>query len=50
MMFDYALGRADLARRVERAVEDVLASGPRTPDIGGSAGTDALTDKIIAVL
>lgn len=50
MMFDYALGRADLAARVERAVEDVLASGLRTPDIGGSAGTDTLTDAIISVL
>lgn len=50
MMFDYALGRTDLAARVERAVEDVLASGLRTPDIGGSAGTDTLTDAIIAVL
>ena len=50
MMFDYALGRTDLARRVEHAVEDVLASGLRTPDIGGSAGTDAVTDSIIAVL
>ncbi len=44
------LGEADAARRVEAAVEQVLASGPRTPDLGGTAGTAEITDAVIAAL
>jgi 3-isopropylmalate dehydrogenase len=32
---------------VRAAVEDVLDSGPRTPDLGGDAGTEAVTDAIV---
>lgn len=38
MMLDW-LGRGDAARRVRAAVGEVVARGPRTPDMGGSAST-----------
>jgi 3-isopropylmalate dehydrogenase len=46
MMLDH-LGHDDEGDRVRDAVEGVLADGPRTPDLGGDAGT---TDVIDAVL
>jgi isocitrate dehydrogenase (NAD+) len=35
------LGWGDLARRVEQALLDTLAAGVKTPDLGGSASTQA---------
>lgn len=35
------------ARTIEHAVDETLASGPRTADLGGSAGTRAFTDAVI---
>ncbi|MBZ5596594.1 MAG: tartrate dehydrogenase [Acidobacteriia bacterium] len=47
MMLDH-LGEADAARRVERAIADVLAEGPvRTPDLGGKSSTVEVTDAIL---
>jgi tartrate dehydrogenase/decarboxylase/D-malate dehydrogenase len=42
------LGEDSAARRLERAIESVLASGVRTPDLGGSHGTSQVTDAIIS--
>ena len=42
------LGEESAARRLERAIESVLASGVRTPDLGGSHGTSEVTDAIIS--
>ena len=42
------LGEESAARRLERAIESVLASGVRTPDLGGSHGTSQVTDAIIS--
>jgi tartrate dehydrogenase/decarboxylase/D-malate dehydrogenase len=42
------LGEADAARRLERAIESVLAAGIRTPDLGGSHDTSEVTDAVIA--
>jgi len=39
MMLDH-LGHADAAAAIVRAIETVLTEGPRTPDIGGTAGTE----------
>ena len=50
MMFEYALGRPDIARRIETAVEQVLKQGIGTPDIGGRASTTELTDAILSEL
>ena len=41
------LGYDDDAERVRSAVETVLESGPRTPDLGGDAGTDAVGAAIL---
>src|SRR5215218_7909039 len=41
MMLDH-LGHKDAAVAVLRAIETVLADGPRTPDLGGSATTQEL--------
>ncbi|MEO1456981.1 MAG: isocitrate/isopropylmalate family dehydrogenase [Pseudomonadota bacterium] len=48
LMFRHSLDRADLALRIERAVERVIAAGIRTPDLGGSAGSAALTEAVLA--
>jgi tartrate dehydrogenase/decarboxylase/D-malate dehydrogenase len=42
------LGEESAAKRLERAIESVLASGVRTPDLGGSHGTSEVTDAIIS--
>jgi 3-isopropylmalate dehydrogenase len=48
LMFEYAFGEAEEARRVEHAVDVALESGHRTPDIGGTASSVAVTDAIIS--
>ena len=47
MMFEYGFALPALARRIERAVERTLATGPRTPDLGGEAGSAAVTHAVI---
>ena len=47
MMFEYGFALPALARRIEHAVEHTLATGPRTPDLGGEAGSAALTHAVI---
>ena len=41
------LGYDDEAAAVEEAVESVLDSGPRTADLGGDAGTEAVTQAVV---
>jgi 3-isopropylmalate dehydrogenase len=50
MMLRYSLGQADVADRIEGAVAQALASGARTPDIGGTITTTAMADAVIAQL
>lgn len=45
MLLDY-LGEPDRASNVRRAVEQVLAHGPHTPDLGGQAGTAEVTAAV----
>jgi tartrate dehydrogenase/decarboxylase / D-malate dehydrogenase len=45
MMLDH-LGHKDAAAAVLRAIETVLADGPRTPDLGGSATTQELGQAV----
>jgi tartrate dehydrogenase/decarboxylase / D-malate dehydrogenase len=49
MMLDH-LGHAEASRAIVASIESVLSSGPRTPDLGGSAAThdvgDAIADKV----
>jgi tartrate dehydrogenase/decarboxylase / D-malate dehydrogenase len=50
MMVDF-LGSSAAAREIEKAVEEVLAEGAALPaDLGGSAGTTAVTDAVVAKL
>jgi len=41
------LGHDESATDVRAAVEAVLADGPRTPDLGGDASTEAVSDAVI---
>ncbi len=49
LMLDH-LGHADAAAAIVRAIESVLADGPRTPDIGGKAKTQDLGKAIAEAL
>ncbi len=44
------LGEVAWAGRVERAIEQVIAAGPLTPDLGGQATTAQVTARVIACL
>jgi len=45
MMLDW-LGFHDAARAVERAVEETLAAGEKTPDLGGNLSTEEYASRI----
>jgi 3-isopropylmalate dehydrogenase len=49
MLLDH-LGHETAAENVRSAVRSVLSDGPRTPDLGGDASTDAVTDAVVARL
>ena len=44
------LGEADGAGRLMRAIEAVTAAGVMTPDVGGAATTQVVTDAVIAAI
>lgn len=44
------LGEEQIAQSIEQSVAVVLADGPRTSDLGGSAGSAAMTEAIVAAL
>ena len=50
MMLRWSLGRADLADRLEKAVERVLDDGARTADLGGALTTSAMGAAVRAAL
>lgn len=50
MMLRYSLGKADIADRIEAAVAKALASGARSPDLGGNMSTAEMGDAVIAAL
>jgi 3-isopropylmalate dehydrogenase len=50
MALRYSLERDDLALAVENAVATALDNGARTADIGGTLGTAAMGDAILAAL
>jgi len=49
MMLDH-LGETAAAARLMKAVETVTENGPRTPDMGGQAGTSDVTKAVLAAL
>jgi 3-isopropylmalate dehydrogenase len=50
MLLEHGLGRSDLARRIEQAVERTVAGNVLTPDLGGSSGTLAVTEAVLSHL
>jgi 3-isopropylmalate dehydrogenase len=50
MMLRWSLGQPAAADSLEAAVQAVLESGPRTPDLGGTATTDDVTAAVLARL
>ena len=50
MALRYSLGRADLAATVEGAIAAALDGGARTRDLGGTLGTAAMADAVLAHL
>ncbi len=50
MMLRYSLGDADAADRIEAAVAAALASGARSPDLGGAMTTQQMGGAVIAAL
>jgi len=50
MMLRYSLGAPEAAGRIDLAVDDVLAAGHRTRDLGGALGTREVGDLILASL
>ena len=49
MMLEH-LGETEAAARLMRAVETVTQNGPRTPDMGGQAGSADVTKAVLAAL
>lgn len=50
MMLRYSLGQAEAADRIEAAVAAALASGARSPDLGGNMTTSAMGDAVLDAL
>jgi 3-isopropylmalate dehydrogenase len=50
MLLRHSLGLEQEASTVEAAVADVLEHGPRTRDVGGSAGTKDVLDAVLAAI
>ena len=47
MMLKYGLGMHEGATRLEAAVDSALTDGLRTPDLGGEATTDEMTEAVL---
>ena len=47
MMLKYGLGMHEEATRLEAAVDSALTDGLRTPDLGGDATTDEMTEAVL---
>ena len=50
MMLRFSLNNAAAADHIERAVQTVLEAGHRTRDLGGTMGTRAMGDAVLAAL
>lgn len=46
MMLQYSFNLPDEAKAVEEAVKNTIESGVRTKDIGGTAGTKEVGDRV----
>jgi 3-isopropylmalate dehydrogenase len=50
LLLRWSLGEPAAADAIDAATDAVLEAGPRTPDLGGSATTDAITDAVVRQL
>ena len=50
MALRWSLGATEQADRLDAAVEQALAAGARTRDLGGALGTTAMADAVLAAL
>jgi 3-isopropylmalate dehydrogenase len=50
LLLRYSLGADEAAARIERAVDAAISGGARSADIGGTMGTRAITDAVLAKL
>ena len=50
MMLRHSLARPDLAAQIEAAVDGAISAGARTRDLGGTLGTDEMTEQVLARL
>ena len=50
LLLRHSLGLEEEAQAVEAAAAQVLEHGPRTRDLGGSAGTDAVREAVLVAL
>jgi 3-isopropylmalate dehydrogenase len=50
LMLRWSLGQREAADTLDRALDEVLENGPRTPDLGGAATTGDVTRAILARL
>ncbi len=50
LLLRHSLGLEEEAQAVEAAVQEVLEHGPRSRDLGGSAGTAAVRDAVLVAL
>ncbi len=50
MMLRYSLGQTESSDRIEAAVAKALASGARSPDLGGTMTTEQMSDAVLAAL
>jgi 3-isopropylmalate dehydrogenase len=47
MLLRWSLGETDAADALEAAVDAAIEDGPRTPDLGGTAGTEEVTAYVL---
>jgi len=47
MLLRWSLGETDAAAAIDAAVDAAIEGGPRTPDLGGTSGTDEVTTFVL---
>ena len=50
MMFEFSFYQPAVARAIEQAVDRTVQHGVLTPDVGGQATTDQVTEQVLAHL
>jgi isocitrate/isopropylmalate dehydrogenase len=50
MMFEFSFHQPVVARAIEQAVDRTIKHGTLTPDLGGQATTEQVTEQVLAHL